>query len=221
MIGNAIKFTEKGEIAVGVKVESMTNGKITLLFSVVDTGIGIPDNMIDRIFESFTQADGSTTRKFGGTGLGTTISKELVGLMHGRIWVESQLNKGSTFFFTVCLGIHESGAADNVGNEIEGAHSRFEMEPGETDEIPVFDQEIIQILILVFNQLSNYLDEGDQEESEKLVSQMYDIFKSSQSKRINILEQKVEEFDFEGAQEILTEIASACKIPWRGESENG
>ncbi len=100
LIGNAIKFVEKGEIAVEVKPQKIQDGEAELLFSVKDTGIGIAENKINSIFESFTQADSSTTRKYGGTGLGLAISKRIVGLLGGRIWAESRLNEGSVFYFT-------------------------------------------------------------------------------------------------------------------------
>lgn len=100
LIGNAIKFVEKGEIDVSIKLRDEHDGKIGLLFSVRDTGIGIPEDKIGLVFESFTQADSTTTRKYGGTGLGLTISKRIVELMGGRIWAESRLNEGSVFHFT-------------------------------------------------------------------------------------------------------------------------
>lgn len=89
LLGNAVKFTEIGEVILNVDVESQSGNKILLHFKVEDSGIGIEKDKIEKIFESFTQADGSTTRRFGGTGLGTSISKMLVELMGGRIWVES------------------------------------------------------------------------------------------------------------------------------------
>jgi signal transduction histidine kinase/CheY-like chemotaxis protein len=108
LISNAVKFTHEGEIAVGVKLEEEYSGNMTLLFYVEDTGVGIPEKKIESIFSSFTQADDSTPRKYGGTGLGTTISKQLVNLMHGEIWVESpsSISKskkypGSKFSFTI------------------------------------------------------------------------------------------------------------------------
>lgn len=102
LIGNAIKFTERGEIVVRVaRFEGQPSG--ALLFSVSDSGIGIPRDKYESIFQSFTQVDSSTTRKYGGTGLGLAISKRLVGLMAGRIWVDSEEGKGSTFRFTACL----------------------------------------------------------------------------------------------------------------------
>ena len=100
LVGNATKFTQQGEIVVDVSVEQRSSGSVRLHFSVQDTGIGIPADKQARIFESFSQADASTTRRFGGTGLGLAISAQLVNLMGGRIWVDSQEGQGSTFHFT-------------------------------------------------------------------------------------------------------------------------
>ncbi|HEX9389787.1 MAG TPA: response regulator [Usitatibacteraceae bacterium] len=99
--GNAIKFTEHGEVVVTVEVQSADDGAVFLQFMVRDTGTGISDDKQRAIFEPFLQGDSSTTRVFGGTGLGLTISARLVRMMDGRIWVESQPGKGSTFYFTV------------------------------------------------------------------------------------------------------------------------
>src|SRR5216683_208375 len=103
LIGNAIKFTERGEVALRVEREPGSSDPGLLRFSVSDTGIGIPLEKLDAIFKSFTQVDSSTSRKYGGTGLGLTISKRLVELMGGRIWVESVSDQGTTFYFTVRL----------------------------------------------------------------------------------------------------------------------
>jgi PAS domain S-box-containing protein len=103
LAGNAIKFTNEGKVSVHVRAESVAGSRVTLCFSIADTGIGIAPEKHRLIFEPFTQADGSTTRKYGGTGLGLSISSGLVELMDGRIWVESEAGKGSTFHFTISL----------------------------------------------------------------------------------------------------------------------
>ncbi|NJD61961.1 MAG: response regulator [Deltaproteobacteria bacterium] len=111
LLSNAAKFTEKGEVALRVLPEAEDEETVTVRFEVADTGIGMTKEAKHRIFERFTQADDSITRKYGGTGLGTTISKELVDLMGGKIGVESELGKGSTFWFTIKLGKQPASAA--------------------------------------------------------------------------------------------------------------
>jgi two-component system sensor histidine kinase/response regulator len=101
LLGNAIKFTEAGEIVIGMRLEESRADGATLEFFVSDTGIGIPEHRRAVVFDSFTQADGATTRKYGGTGLGLTICKQIVELMGGTIWVTSELGVGSTFAFRV------------------------------------------------------------------------------------------------------------------------
>ena len=105
LLGNAIKFTESGEVALLVTPDADSTVPGTLRFTVSDTGIGIPGEKLGAVFERFTQADSSTTRRYGGSGLGLTISKRLVELMGGRIWVESEVGKGSVFSFAVPLEI--------------------------------------------------------------------------------------------------------------------
>jgi signal transduction histidine kinase/ActR/RegA family two-component response regulator len=101
LLGNAVKFTHHGEVVLRVTRDGViAEDDVVLQFSVSDTGVGIPRDRLESIFEPFTQADGSTTRTYGGTGLGLTISAQLVKLMGGRLWVESEVGRGSTFHFT-------------------------------------------------------------------------------------------------------------------------
>ena len=104
LVGNAIKFTNQGEVAVRVQVEAEDGRDLVLRFTVSDTGIGIAEDKREKIFDPFAQADTSTTRKYGGTGLGLTISVRLVRMMGGKIWVESEEGRGSHFHFTVRVG---------------------------------------------------------------------------------------------------------------------
>ncbi|MBF0195268.1 MAG: response regulator [Magnetococcales bacterium] len=128
LVGNAIKFTDEGEIEIQAKTVEDSANEVTLEFSVRDTGIGISQEHADKLFNAFSQADSSTTRKFGGTGLGLSISKRLIEMMHGRIWVKSELNRGSTFYFT-------SKFKRNLGIE-------------EVDMIPPKEMEYLRVLVV-------------------------------------------------------------------------
>jgi signal transduction histidine kinase/DNA-binding response OmpR family regulator len=116
LIGNAVKFTERGEVVIKAGVDRLEEDRTVVHFSIRDTGIGIPVEKQELIFRSFTQVDGSLTRKYGGTGLGLTISAQLVEMMKGRIWVESEPGRGSTFHFTACLGLAKSTAPRTRAN---------------------------------------------------------------------------------------------------------
>jgi two-component system sensor histidine kinase/response regulator len=150
LVGNAIKFTERGEVLVSVEKEGESSDRVRLHFAIKDTGVGIAADKQSKIFEAFAQADGSMARKYGGTGLGLTICSRLVEMMGGRIWVESKPGKGSTFHFIISLAVQQGGAAhesliepavlrglhalivdDNLTNRrvLQGMLRRWEMKP--------------------------------------------------------------------------------------------
>jgi CheY-like chemotaxis protein len=117
LVGNAVKFTERGRVAVRVDLQERTSQQAILHFTVTDTGIGIPADRQGAVFEAFTQADGSTTRRYGGTGLGLTISRTLVEMMGGRMWLESEPGRGTRFHFTTPVAI-----ADPVFARVQRQH---------------------------------------------------------------------------------------------------
>jgi CheY-like chemotaxis protein/anti-sigma regulatory factor (Ser/Thr protein kinase) len=111
LVANAIKFTHAGQISMAVSVAMRNRGSLTLHFAVSDTGIGIPNDRQSAVFQPFVQVDGSTTRTYGGTGLGLCIAAQLVELMDGEIWVESAVGQGSRFHFTAKFGLARSAEA--------------------------------------------------------------------------------------------------------------
>jgi len=119
LIGNAIKFTRHGGISVKITSKPFPSDakKVEMLVEVADTGIGIPENKLNKVFDSFSQVDSSTTRQYGGTGLGLAITKKLVGMMNGDVWVESKIGQGSSFFFTIILGIADNKEANSIEKE--------------------------------------------------------------------------------------------------------
>lgn len=118
LVGNAIKFTERGEIGVAVKMDSLAADRVLLHFAVKDTGPGISPDKQEMIFEAFRQADSSMSRRYGGTGLGLAISSRLVEMMNGRIWVESEMGKGSTFHFTADISLQKDRPAKPAAPEL-------------------------------------------------------------------------------------------------------
>ncbi len=125
LTGNALKFTERGEVVVSAEREFETEYAVMIRFSVSDTGVGISEETQKRLFQAFTQADGSTTRKYGGTGLGLSISKQLVELMGGQIGVTSEVGKGSTFWFTASFDKQPAAAVSAAPNIESLAHQRI------------------------------------------------------------------------------------------------
>jgi CheY-like chemotaxis protein len=124
LVGNAIKFTKQGEVFVGVEVKTRQQDKYELVFVIRDTGIGIPQDKIERLFKAFSQVDSSTTRKYGGTGLGLIICEKLVGLMGGAINVVSAPGEGTTFTFSIQTTASRSSFLSYVHFNTEGLHGK-------------------------------------------------------------------------------------------------
>jgi two-component system, sensor histidine kinase and response regulator len=125
LVSNAIKFTNQGEVFVGVHFsKEKENGQIELQFEVRDTGIGIPEDKMERIFKAFSQVDSSTTRKYGGTGLGLVICEKLIGLMGGKIGVESKENEGTTFSFTMVSAASSQSIRTYITNHVTGMEGK-------------------------------------------------------------------------------------------------
>jgi PAS domain S-box-containing protein len=147
LLSNAVKFTEQGGIALDISQLERESGRVKLLFNVSDTGIGITDEQITKLFQPFTQADGSTTRRFGGTGLGLSISKQLVQMMGGEIWCE-RAERGSTFSFTAWFGIGAAG---------DGAGAPDAEGPGLANPEAVPDFSGLRILLAEDNEINMML----------------------------------------------------------------
>ncbi|MCP4162243.1 MAG: response regulator [Deltaproteobacteria bacterium] len=151
LAGNAMKFVEKGEVSIEVSKKHETESNVTLFIKIKDTGIGIPEEKLNSLFESFSQVDTSTTRKYGGTGLGLTISKQIVDLMNGRIGVESELGVGSTFWI-------------EINFEKQKRSEKKDSLPIEKDEVRmlVVDPSRVSRLVYTeaFPQLKNRIDEA-------------------------------------------------------------
>ncbi|MCL2059762.1 MAG: response regulator [Oscillospiraceae bacterium] len=146
LLTNAVKFTpDEGSIHLDASLSSEKNGVCTLLITIADTGIGISQEQIDKLFNAFTQAEASTTRKYGGTGLGLVICKSIVEMMDGAIWVESELGKGAVFSFTVCLTDGKSEEKRLLSPDMNMENTRILAVDDDPDILSFFDEAAKQL----------------------------------------------------------------------------
>lgn len=182
LLGNAVKFTHEGEVLIDVQGEPVGDGRFLYHFSVQDTGIGIPPERIDQLFGSFSQLDSSTTRKYGGTGLGLSISKMLIDLMGGEIWVESEIDVGSTFHFSVAL---------NPADQQSSLHTDAIIERLENSSILIVDDNITNLKILA-HQLAHWKMNPSLVDSAELALKLLD---SDQSFDLILLDMQMPKVD--------------------------
>lgn len=143
LISNAIKFTDKGSVTIIVKVNHREGNIVNLHLGVKDTGIGIPEDKLDKIFESFSQADAHTTRKYGGTGLGLAITKRLLELHHTRIRVESKVGEGSKFYFDVAFKVNENKRLSQTGTD----HSKVSFHSLKGHKVLLVEDNAMNVLV--------------------------------------------------------------------------
>ena len=181
LVGNAIKFTQNGKVVLKASNQSNKNGCTQLYFSIEDSGIGIPPENKERLFQSFSQVDNSMTRKFGGTGLGLAICKKLVEMMGGQIWFESTIGSGSTFYFTLPYQLVENHAESTTALTASQSDNNFAVEMGSTYPLRILlteDNRINQkVATRILNRLGYQLDiaVNGLEAVEALRRQPYDL----------------------------------------------
>lgn len=165
LTNNALKFTKDGSVDIEISLERQTYDEAKIKFAIHDTGTGISKDKINTLFDSFTQADSSTTRKFGGTGLGLTISKSIVELMGGRIWAESELGKGSTFAFTIIFATSSNGIEARLRNNTKGKKVLIADDNEAVRVYLTYELQKIGMAVTVADNAKELLDEYDKNQT--------------------------------------------------------
>ncbi len=218
LIGNAIKFTEKGEIALSVSVTDQHADEVTLTFAVSDTGIGIPSEKMDSLFRMFTQIDGSSTRKYGGTGLGLPISEKLVRMMGGNgIAIESEEGRGSVFSFTSRLGVRPMSEMPARKTEADTNAPAKEIGEETVQEIREDESRPVDMneLLGSLKQLGTSLNDLDPLGSSEIIEAILKYaLPGDMDERIREINSLVNDFGFDEAGDILSELIEAvsCKL---------
>lgn len=174
LVSNAVKFTEQGYVGIEVTLNTRIDDEIELFFMVVDTGIGLSPEDKDKLFKSFSQADTSITRRFGGTGLGLAITKQLVEMMHGKVWADGEKGKGSSFSFTVRLKLQEaSEATEELSIRLRKPLLSIDRFVGEQDLMNEFGSDInVREIKKYFEKLNLSMDMENWQKAESFVSNL-------------------------------------------------
>ena len=217
LVDNALKFTEQGGIRVQCALVEQTPERVRLRFQVQDTGIGITEDQMPHIFDSFVQGDGSTTRRHGGTGIGLALCKSFVELMEGRIWVESVPERGSTFFFTAWFNRGSREKASRTPLNLSGVSGKAASPGPVSDQVRPVKLEPGHVALL--QSLSEALNHGDVARAESrcdaVRTEMAALIPRGELK---ILAEQVDDFDFHRAQKTLAVIADLLGVPLQGEA---
>ena len=222
LVINAVKFTDSGYIALKVESIESVNERVKLLFEIQDSGIGMTSDHTANLFQAFTQADGSTTRKYGGTGLGLTISKQLIELMDGQIWVNSEFGKGTSFFFTVWMRVDDSISSSRT--PLSGSIPWNETLSGKNEPVHFLPGTFVSgaesangmadlpLVLDLLDQLKFFLENNDSESNKFLQSVKHQLKGSPLYRQ---LESRVQRYDYAGALLALEEWMGDLKQPQR------
>jgi len=204
LVSNAVKFTEKGSILININILNKTKEKAELQFSVTDTGVGISPEKTEILFESFTQADGSSSRRFGGTGLGLAISRHLVKMMNGKLQIESTPGKGSTFRFTAGFPLQPEKLYSNISS-INSELNISELK-SETHSSQILTHNIPELEFL-FIRLKKLLETGDTDAFEYAGDITTYLKGTCAEKKAFLLVKQINNYDFEDAKQTLDKIS--------------
>ncbi len=216
LVDNAVKFTDSGGISVDVSLYGRESGDAMLLFSIRDTGIGMSTEQSSDLFQPFTQGDDSNTRKFGGIGLGLAISKKLVEMMGGGIWVESQPGAGSAFHFTGKFKVQKDSPASTRPGQAHDAVARTDIERGSSPQFlpprrdsTAFDKTAVEPLIRELQTLIA----NDSVDAVEAVQDLASVLRDGDfAAAVNAIVRCVQTYDFDNAQDKLTELARQLQI---------
>ena len=217
LLDNAIKFTEKGEVRLSCRLISQRNDKAVIEFCISDTGCGIDKNKMPYIFDEFTQGDGSVTRNFGGTGLGLSLVSKIIKLFNGKIWVESEIEKGTKVFFTIELSVSDN--MENISEECVDIEKLKKENLDAVKELVGDNEELIANLLEALqktlnesmNEIERFLEKDDFEGIFRSVHKLKDAAGSINMENINQIALEIEKYSKEKNKEKLKEVLEKLK----------